>query len=381
LFQLEDIRPLAMTDTLIAARAPRRSPLANPVVRGALIVGGVCLLALITVVAIGWWTHGRFVQSTDDAYLHADGVTVSPKVGGYVDEVYVVDNQAVRAGEALVRIDARSYDAALAQQVAAIDARRADIAAAQRQVEQQNAAVAESGTRLAGARVNAAYAAGEAARYGKLSAEGVETKERAAQALNQKDQADTAVKADIDALAAARRQTQALQAQIAQAKAQLEAAQAAARSANLNLGDTMIRSSIDGRIGDKTVRVGQFVQPGTRMMDVVPVEKVYLVANFKETQIGRMRIGQKASVRIDAFGGRTIDAVVESFSPGTGAQFALLPPENATGNFIKIVQRVPVRLRLLPPDELRDRLLPGLSASVKIDTTQAANGAKPAARS
>jgi membrane fusion protein (multidrug efflux system) len=334
-------------------------------------VAGVGVLALIAVVAFGWWTHGRFVQSTDDAYLHADEVTISPKVLGYVDQVYVKDNQDVVAGQPLVRIDARSYDAAVAQQAAAIDARMADIQTAQRQVDQQEAAIAEARVRLATARINAAYAVGEADRYRTLSRQGVETLERYGQAANQRDQADQAVKADEAAVAVAERQAQGLRAQIVQAKAQLEAAQASGRTARLNLGDTLLTSSIDGRVGDKSVRVGQFVQPGTRLMSIVPIAHVYLVANFKETQIGRMRVGQHASVKIDALGGRSIDAVVESFSPGTGAQFALLPPENATGNFFKIVQRVPVRLRLLAPAELRDRLIPGLSATVAIDTLQA----------
>jgi membrane fusion protein (multidrug efflux system) len=360
-----------MSDASIAARSPRRGALQNPLVRGVLIVAGVGALALLVVFGFGWWTHGRFVQATDDAYLHADEVTISPKVLGYVDQVYVRDNQDVVAGQPLVRIDARSYDAAVAQQAAAIDARLADIQTAERQVDQQEAAIAEARVRLATAKINAAYAASEAARYRTLSQQGVETLERYGQAANQKDQADQAVRADEAAVAVAEQQAKGLRAQIVQAKAQLEAAKASGQTARLNASDTLLTSSIGGRVGDKTVRVGQFVQPGTRLMSIVPIAEVYLVANFKETQIGGMRIGQHARVKIDALGGRTIDAVVESFSPGTGAQFALLPPENATGNFIKIVQRVPVRLRLAPPPDLRDRLIPGLSATVKIDTLQA----------
>jgi membrane fusion protein (multidrug efflux system) len=148
----------------------------------------------------------------------------------------------------------------------------------------------------------------------------------------------------------------------------LEVAKAASNTARLNLDDTIIRASIDGRIGDKTAQVGQFVQPGTRLMSVVPVQDVYLVANFKETQVRHMTVGQKATVKVDALGDQEISGVIDSFAPGTGAQFALLPPENATGNFIKIVQRVPVRIKLMPPKDVAPRLLPGLSASVDIDT-------------
>ena len=175
---------------------------------------------------------------------------------------------------------------------------------------------------------------------------------------------------------AAERQAETLKSQVAQAQAQLEGAKAAARSAQINVGDTVLLATIAGRIGDKTVRVGQFVQPGVRLMSIVPVNEVYLVANFKETQIGRMRVGQHAVVKIDALGGKAIDAVVDSFAPGTGAQFALLPPENATGNFTKIVQRVPVRLKLEAPADVRDHLIPGLSATVRIDTSRAPDAAR-----
>jgi membrane fusion protein (multidrug efflux system) len=354
-----------------AGPAARPSPFANPKVRFGLIAGAVLLAAVAAVSGFNWWVHGRFIQGTNDAYLRADQVTVSPKVSGYVEQVFVTDNQAVEAGAPLVRIDSRSYDAALAQQAAGVDARRADIAAAERQIAQQRDVIDQAQAQLAGARANAAYAAGEAQRFQTLSAQGVETQERNAQARNQRDQALSTVKADEAALAGAQRQLATLGAQVEQAKAQLEAAQAQARTAQLNLGDTVIRASEAGRIGDKTVRVGQLVQPGTRLMSVVPVQQIYLVANFKETQIGHMRIGQPATVKLDALGGKPIRAVVDSFSPGTGAEFALLPPENATGNFTKVVQRVPVRLRLEAPAELRDHLLPGLSATVKVDTSAA----------
>jgi membrane fusion protein (multidrug efflux system) len=327
------------------------------------VVGGV--------LGLNWWIHGRFEQTTDDAYLRADQVTVAPKVSGYVDQVFVAENQSVAPGQPLVRIDARSYQAALAQQSAAIDARRADIALSERQLAQQQAAIEQSRAQLAGAQANAAYADQEATRYKTLSGEGVETQERAAQAKNQRDQASAAERADAAALAVSQRQVAALQAQIEQAKAQLEGAQAQSRAAQLNVGDTLLRASIAGRIGDKTVQLGQFVQPGTRLMSIVPTAQIYLVANFKETQIGQMRIGQPAKIKIDALGGRTVPGRLESFAPGTGAQFALLPPENATGNFTKIVQRVPVRFSLQAPADVADHLLPGLSATVDVDTAQA----------
>jgi len=332
--------------------------------------GGVVALALAAF-GIAWWTHGRFIQSTNDAYLRADQVTVAPKVQGYVEEVLVADNQDVVAGQPLVRIDTRNYKASLDQQLANIDAKRADIEASQSQIAQQQSTVDQAREQLSGALTNEKYTATEAARYKALSEQGVETRERAAQAVNDHDKAAATARADADALKAAQHQVTTLIAQSGQAKAQLEAAEAQVQTAKINMSDTLLRASISGRIGDRAVRVGQFVQPGTRLMSVVPVKDIYLVANFKETQIGRMRSGQPAKVKVDALPGGKLDAVVDSFSPGTGSEFSLLPSENATGNFTKVVQRVPVRLRLKVSDAVRRLLLPGLSAVVEVDTITA----------
>ena len=163
---------------------------------------------------------------------------------------------------------------------------------------------------------------------------------------------------------------------MAQARAQVHAGEASLRQSGLEVDDTVVRAAIDGRVGDSSVRVGQFVQPGTRLMTVVPVQQIYLVANFKETQIARMRAGQPVTVHVDALPGVDLHGVVDSFSPGTGSQFALLPPENATGNFTKIVQRVPVRVRLDASPAVRERLLPGLSVSAEVDTRSGAPDAR-----
>ena len=346
-------------------------PLANPAVRLGLLIGGIVILGAIAIFLFTWWVHGRFVQGTNDAYLQADKVTISPKIQGYVDKVLVTDNQMVQPGQALVQIDGSTYQAAMDQQTAAVAARQADIVAAQRQVTEQSAALDQARATLAGAQATASYATGEANRYKTLNAQGVETATQAAQMVNQANTAAAQARADAAAVHQAQLQIATQQAQVGQAQAQMKAAQAQAASAQININDTTLRASIAGRIGDRQVRVGQFVQPGTRLMDVVPTTDIYLVANFKETQIGRMRIGQAAVVKIDALQGRKVDAVIDSFSPGTGAQFALLPPENATGNFTKIVQRVPVRFRLthLTNDD-RAILLPGLSATVSVDTTK-----------
>ncbi|HKT97806.1 MAG TPA: HlyD family secretion protein [Paraburkholderia sp.] len=338
-----------------------------------IVLAGLGLVALVAAGVWGghWWLVGRFVESTDDAYLQADSVTIAPKVSGYVTDVYVADNQAVEAGAPLVKLDARQYQVALDQANATVDARNADIQHAEAQIAQQHANIAQTQAQQEVARVSLRHAQDEVARYAPLAATGAETAERLAELKSTRDQAQATLAADTAAVEAARSQIAALTAQLAQARAQLEAARANAAQSQLDLDNTVVRSALPGRIGDRTVRVGQYVQPGTRMLTVVPVQKTYLTANFKETQIGRMRVGQPVEMHVDALPGHTLHGVVDSFSPGTGAQFALLPPENATGNFTKIVQRVPVRIRLDTGPETRSVLLPGMSVTVDVDTRSA----------
>jgi membrane fusion protein (multidrug efflux system) len=332
--------------------------------------GLILFLAALAAAGFYWWTTVRFLQSTDDAYLRADQVTMAPKISGYVSEVLVRENQSVAAGEPLVRIDAANYRAALAREIAMRDARQADVAISEAQLQQQLAAVAQAQAQLAGDEVDARFAAAEAERYRRLAATGAETAEKLAQMVNRRDRSMATLQSDKAALLAAQRQAETTRAQIAQARAQVEAAGASIHEADLDVDNTLVRASIAGRVGDLTVRVGQYVQPGTRLLTLVPVQDIYVIANFKETQLAAMQVGQHASVAVDALNGRRIDAVVESFAPGTGAEFALLPPENATGNFTKIVQRVPVRLRLHTDAPTLARLVPGLSVSVEIDTSQ-----------
>ncbi len=333
------------------------------------------LIAVAVVAAIGgavslgrWWTVGRFIESTNDAYLQADNMTAAPKVAGYVTDVYVRDNQVVKAGDPLVRLDIRQYQVALAQSTATVDARRADIARAEADISQQRANLEQAEAQAKVSQINARHASDEYARYAPLAATGAETHERVADLKSTRDQAVATLAANTASIAAARTQIASFTAQLQQARAQLEAAQASAAQARLDLDNTIVRSTLDGRVGDRTVRVGQYVQPGTRLLTVVPVDAIYLVANFKETQIGRMRIGQPVELHVDALPDDTLSGTVDSFAPGTGAQFALLPPENATGNFTKIVQRVPVRIRLAANARAPRMLLPGLSVTVDVDT-------------
>jgi membrane fusion protein (multidrug efflux system) len=343
----------------------------RPSRRTVLIVLGSAALIVGALWLVRWWTVGRFIESTDDAYLQADSVTVAPKVAGYVTKVFVGDNQAVKPGDPLVQLDARQYRVALDQALATVDARRADIARAQADIKQQQANIAQALAQQQVSRVSAQHASDEVRRYAPLIATGAETSERLSELTSSRDQANATLAANAAAVDAARSQIASLTAQLAQANAQLEAAQASAAQSQLDLDNTMVRSALGGKVGDRTVRVGQYVQPGTRMLTVVPVQNTYLIANFKETQVGRMRVGQPVDMRVDALPGHDLHGVIDSFSPGTGSQFALLPPENATGNFTKIVQRVPVRIRLETGPETRSVLLPGLSVTVDVDTRSA----------
>jgi membrane fusion protein (multidrug efflux system) len=344
--------------------------------RALLLTGGAILLIIGAVWGVRWWTVGRFIESTDDAYLQADSVTIAPKVSGYVAEVYVADNQSVKAGEPLVRLDRRQYQAVLEQANATIAARRADIERGAAELLQQQASIAQARAQLQGARSAESHAIEQVKRYEPLVATGAETKEKLADLQNERAQAAATVAADMAAVQAAERQPAATQAQIDQARAQLEAAEASFRQAQLDTQDTVIRSTLDGRVGDRTVRVGQYAQPGTRLMTIVPVQDVYLEANFKETQIGLMRAGQPATIHVDALPGIDLHGTVISFSPGTGSQFAMLPPQNATGNFTKIVQRMPVRIHIDAGQETRQVLVPGLSVTVHVDTRGGRDSAK-----
>jgi membrane fusion protein (multidrug efflux system) len=359
-------------------RLPQDSAAPAPRSRRRLILMGLGLVIIVVggIWLTRWWTVGRFIESTDDAYLQADSVTVAPKVSGYVTDVYVADNATVKAGDPLVRLDTRQYQASLEQAEATIAARTADIQKAQADIIQQHANIDQAKAQEQVARLSAQHARDEVQRYAPLAATGAETSERLAQLTNTRDQANATVAANTAAVKSAESQIASTTAQIAQARAQLEAAQASAKQAQLDMQDTIVRSALPGKVGDRSVRVGQFVQPGTRMMSVVPVQSTYLVANFKETQMGHMRIGQPVTLHVDALSGTDLHGVVDSFAPGTGAQFALLPPENATGNFTKIVQRVPVRIHINTGPETRSVLLPGLSVTAEVDTRSSREGDK-----
>lgn len=368
--------PQQTPDTSRASATP--AALKNPRVRRLLgVLAAVVVLALLAWL-VYWLQVGRYLQSTDNAYLQADAVAVAPRVNGYVTAVLVEDNQAVKAGQPLVRIDARSYNAGLAQAEALVAVRQADIAAARAGLAGHRSEQEQARARLAAAEATLRFARAEVARFGPLAASGADTHEHQESLQHDLDQARAQLRAATAQLAAAESAVAAGQAQLEQAEAALGQARADADQARIAVEDTELTARIDGRIGDKTVQVGQFVAAGTRLMTVVPVQSLYLAANFKETQVGLMRPGQPAEIEVDALPGIKLRGRVESIAPGTGAQFALLPPENATGNFTKVVQRVPVRIAVQADAAQRQVLVPGMSVEVTVDTRSARDQDKPA---
>lgn len=346
------------------------SPLKNPKVRWTLTsIGLLVLVALLAWLAY-YLTTGRYLQQTNNAYLQADAVAVAPRINGYVTEVLVQDNQWVKAGAPLVKIDPRTYRATLDQAEAVIAVREADIAAASAGVEGNQSQLLQARTQLRAAEATLRFARAEVARFSPLAASGADTHEHLESVKHDLERAQAQYDAARAQISGAESQLQAGQAQLAQARAGLKQAQADAAQAEVAFEDTVLSARIDGRIGNKTAQVGQFVGAGTRLMTVVPLQSLYLSANFKETQLGRMRPGQPARIEVDALPGTTLHGTVESISPGTGSQFALLPPQNATGNFTKVVQRIPVRIRIEADARTRTILVPGMSVEVTVDTRE-----------
>lgn len=315
----------------------------------------------------GYLTTGRYLESTDDAYVKADSTIIAPKVSGYLDEVLVGDNQPVKAGQILARIDDRDFRTALDQAHADVEASEAAVHNLDAQIALQQPVIEQGTADVAAAEATLKFAQEEQARYDDLMKTGSGTVQRA-------QQTDSALREKVALLArgksgllAARKKIDVLTTDRKKAEAQVNHAKAVERQMALNLSYTTITAPVDGTVGARSLRVGQFVQAGTQLMAVVPLDAVYLVANFKETQLTHVRNGQPVEIRIDSFHGTRLKGHVDSLSPASGLEFALLPPDNATGNFTKIVQRVPVKIAL-DDRSLIGLLRPGMSAEPTIDT-------------
>jgi membrane fusion protein (multidrug efflux system) len=336
--------------------------------RYVLTAGLVVLLLGIAGGGVYWWRVARFIESTDDAFVQGDISVVSPKVEGYVAQLQVADNQTVRQGDVLVVIDDRDFRARVAEAEGAVAGAQAAIANMDSQLALQESEIKRVQASLASGAVELRHAQQDYGRTQSLMKSNWVSRERYDSMEADLHKAEAALQERQAALVTEQSRTSVLTTQRRQAEATLLRAEATLRLARNNLDDTLIRAPIDGVVGNKGVQVGQYVKAGTQLLSIVPLAHVYVVANFKETQLARMRPGQQVDIRIDAYPGQTLVGRVESFAPASGSQFSLLPAENATGNFTKIVQRVPIRIALPAGGALSGLLRPGLSVVVSVDT-------------
>jgi membrane fusion protein (multidrug efflux system) len=348
-------------DPRVARRKKRRAIII------ACIVGAVVLLAG-GAYGLYYYRTGRYLIETDDAYTQADNVIVAAQVSGYIETLLVTDNQQVQRGQVLARIDPRIYQAEVDQAQSDFVSASVNVANAAAQIELQKAVIVQADAQTKSDEAALAFAQEEYDRYAKLAktlAGTVQDKQRTGAQLQQAQANLEKSKATAET---ERRRLTVLQSAQDQAEAAVGKAQATLDQAKVNLGYTEIKAPIDGMVGDRKAEAGQYVQPGTRLLTLVPMQAIYVIANYKETQLDRMHVGQAVEMTIDAYPGVTVHGHVDSLAPGSGAQFALLPPENATGNFTKIVQRVPIKILIDPNDPLHDRLRPGLSVLPTVDT-------------
>jgi membrane fusion protein (multidrug efflux system) len=318
-----------------------------------------------------YWRTGRFLVATDDAYVKADYTTVAPKISGYLAQVLVGDNEVVKTGQVLARIDDRDFRAALAQAQADVAAADAAVRNFDAQISLQQAQIAEAVATVAATRASLAFAEADASRYHELAGTGFGTVQRAQQTQAASERITSQLLRDQASVLAAQREIAVLVTAKAEASAHAERARAVEQQARLNLGYTTITAAMDGTVGARTLRVGQYVTAGTQLMAVVPVDAAYVVANFKETQLVHVHPGQPVKVAVDGQPGLTFVGHVDSVSPASGLEFALLPPDNATGNFTKIVQRIPVKIVFDGASQV-GLLRSGMSVEPTIDTRPAA---------
>ena len=336
--------------------------------RAGLLLGAAVGLAIAAQYGADYWRTGRFLVETDDAYVDADSSTIAPRVSGYIAQVLVDDNQTVKAGTVLATIDDRDLQTALAEARAARRTAEAQITNIEAQARHQQSLIEEAQAHQVSVKAALVYAEQERARFGELARTGAGTVQKAQQttSLQQQREADVA---DAGAtLAASRQQLDVLNTQRTIADNQAQQARAVEHQAELNLSYASIVAPIDGTVGARSVRIGKYVQAGTQLMAIVPTQQAYVVANYKETQLTHVTAGQPVEIAIDTYSGEKVRGHVDSVSPASGLQFALLPADNATGNFTKIVQRIPVKITIDPGQSLAGVLRPGMSVEPSIDT-------------
>lgn len=334
-----------------------------------LIVAAVVALGLI-VGGVVWWQGKQRWEATDNAFVAADTTEVSPQTDGYVVEVLVRDNQRVEAGQVLIRLDDSDARAKLAAAEANLAAVTAGVDNVDARAAQEQAMIASRAAAVSQAQAQANLARQQVARYGQLAQQGWVSQQRIQTERAGAQTAEASVAQAQAALVAEQRTAGVLGSTRTQSVASVEQARAAVDQARLALDRTVIRAPVAGVVGARGVRVGQYVRPGGQILSIVPLGDAYIVANFKETQLSRLRLGQTVEIKADAFRGQSLTGHIDSFAPATGSEFALIPVENATGNFTKITQRVPVRIRVdrgVGQELGGAALRPGLSVEVKVD--------------
>ncbi|MEJ0052044.1 MAG: HlyD family secretion protein [Methylovirgula sp.] len=308
------------------------------------------------------------IQSTDDAYITADFSTVAPKISGLLDKVEVEDNERVKAGQELVHIDDRDYRTAVAAAEGTLDAAKAEVANLSAELARQTPVIGQADANILADDAALTFARANAQRYRNLSKGGAGTVEQQQQSAAQLQQAEAAKERDSEAAEAARRQIAILQAQRDRALADAKRTEAALAQARLNLSYTHVLAPVDGVVGQRAIRVGNYVSPGTALLAVVPIDSAYVLANYQETQLTHLALGQKVEITVDAFPGAVLTGHVDSLAPASGIAFSPIAPDNATGNFTKVVQRIPLKIVFDPDQSLRARLRVGMSVETTLDT-------------
>jgi membrane fusion protein (multidrug efflux system) len=354
-----------------ATRAAKR-----PITRGQLALLGLGALLALGAAWYGaeWWRVGRFIETTDDAYVGGNVTPIAPHVAGFVQQILVTDNQFVRAGQPLVRLDPRDMQAALDHAQAVLAERRAALDNLHAQYTLQQSVLLQAQADLAADRASAVFAAEDAARYQSLATSEAGSRQDAQRALTGVQRAGASIAAADARLAAANEEFAVLDSQITGARARIAQAEADLRTARLNLGYTDITSPVSGYVGDRYAETGAYVAVGTDLLSIVPSSGLWVDANFKEDQLARMRPGDTATIVADVLPGQAITGHVLSLAPATGAVFSVIPPQNATGNFTKIVQRVPVRIVLDGTAGTLGLLRPGLSTTLSVHVQQSPDG-------
>ncbi|MFT3691152.1 HlyD family secretion protein [Paenirhodobacter sp.] len=353
-----------------------QSPSGAPAARRKAVLGGIAVLLLVAGIWFGYryWTEGRFMVETDDAYVQADFAVLAPRVSGYVAAVPAVENRAVKAGDPLVMIRDADYRDALAQAEAQLAAQTAALARIAAQTQAAETAVTQAEARRAAAAALRDQAGADLTRYAQLARHDAASEQRLEAARAGAATAEAALHEAEAGIAAARAAVTVSTAQKAEAEAEIPGLRAARDLAARSLDDTVIRAPVDGVVGNLSVATGDYVTAGRRLLAVIPLGQVYIEANYKETQVGALTPGMKVHVEVDAYPDRGFTGEVEGVSPASGSVFSLLPPENATGNFTKVVQRLPVRIAV--PAEVAGQgwLRPGMSVIVRADSRTVAGG-------